>query len=270
MPRPRRPAPAPPVDPSPANWRHDRGTIPLFCRHFAVVVPVPASGRTYTTARRVRLGDVRPSGRLRLDALARYLQDIANDDATDAGLENAMAWVVRRVVFELAPGLTSFRDDVELVTFCGGTGSRWAERRTDVGVGGEVLVRAAALWVHVDPVRGRPAPLPPEFLDLYGEAAGGRTVAARLRHEPPPDNIAAPRRWALRATDLDLLGHVNNAIALATVEDSLIRDEGLPRRLEVEYRDAIEWEDDVQLFRSPGRVWLVVDGRVRVSAVTGD
>ena len=37
--------------------------------------------------------------------------------------------------------------------------------------------------------------------------------------------------WPLRTTDLDLLGHVNNAIALAAVEDSLIRDEGLPRQL---------------------------------------
>ena len=70
----------------------------------------------------------------------------------------------------------------------------------------------------------------------------------------------------MRATDLDLLGHVNNAIALAAVEDSLVRDEGFPRRLEVEYRDAIEPDDDVQLVRAPGRMWLVAGGRVRVSA----
>src|SRR4051812_21441671 len=233
------------------------------------MVPVPASGRRYRAARGVRLGDVRPSGRLRLDALARYLQDVANDDAIDAGLPNAMGWVVRRVVFELAPRLPSFRDEVELVTFCGGTGSRWAERRTDVCVGGEPLVRAAALWVHVDPVRGRPMPLPPEFLELYGETAAGRTVGARLRHDPPPSTGTSERHWPLRATDLDLLGHVNNAIALAAVEDSLIRDEGLPRRLEIEYRDAIEPDDDVQVVRAPGRVWLVAEGRVRASACSG-
>src|SRR3954468_4318440 len=184
------------------------------------VVPVPVSGRVYRAGRQVRLGDVRPCGRLRLDALARYLQDVANDDAIDAGLPNAMGWVVRRVEFELAPRLPSFRDEVELVTFCGGTGSRWAERRTDVCVDGETLARAAALWVHVDPVRGRPMPLPPAFLELYGEAAAGRSVAARLRHDPPPDGAPASH-WPLRATDLDLLGHVNNAIALAAVEDSL-------------------------------------------------
>ncbi|MFM2113860.1 MAG: hypothetical protein RL643_818, partial [Actinomycetota bacterium] len=31
----------------------------------------------------MRLGDVTPKGRLRLDATARYLQDIATDDALD-------------------------------------------------------------------------------------------------------------------------------------------------------------------------------------------
>ena len=232
------------------------------------MVAVPTSGRVYRAARSVRLGDVRPSGRLRLDALSRYLQDLANDDANDAGLENAMGWVVRRVVFELAPRLPSFRETAELATFCGGTGSRWAERRTDVCVDGEVRARAAALWVHVDPMTARPLKLPSQFLELYGEAAGGREVVARLRHEPPPDHASVTRRpWPLRATDLDLLGHVNNAIALAAVEDSLIRDEGVPRHLEIVYRDAIEPGDEVDLVRAPGRMWLVAGGKVRVSAV---
>lgn len=230
------------------------------------MIAVPPSGRVYRATRSVRLGDVRPSGRLRLDALARYLQDVANDDARDAGLENAMAWVVRRVEMDLGERLPSFRDDVELRTFCGGTGSRWAERRTDVCVGDEVRARIAALWVHVDPHSGRPAKLPAQFLEIYGEAAAGRQVSSRLRHDPPGGDVAS-ERWPLRATDLDLLGHVNNAIALAALEDSLVRDEGLPRRVEVEYRDAIEAGDGVDLVRAPGRMWLAVGGRVRVSAV---
>ena len=120
----------------------------------------------------MRLADASRAGRLRLDALARYLQDVANDDATDAGLEGALAWVVRKLTISVIDP-PAVGDDVTLLTFCGGTGSRWAERRTDVCVDGEALARAAALWVHVDPVRGRPMPLPPEFLELYGETAAG-------------------------------------------------------------------------------------------------
>ena len=39
----------------------------------------------------MRLADVTPGGRLRLDALARYLQDVAGDDVDDAGITGAVA-----------------------------------------------------------------------------------------------------------------------------------------------------------------------------------
>src|SRR5262249_23731094 len=40
-------------------------------------VPLPSSGRVYIGQRRVRLGDATPGGRLRFDALVRYVQDVA-------------------------------------------------------------------------------------------------------------------------------------------------------------------------------------------------
>src|SRR5215831_9616535 len=46
----------------------------------------PGTGRIYSTRRIVRSTDVTPSGRLRLDALARYLQIVAEDDVADSGL----------------------------------------------------------------------------------------------------------------------------------------------------------------------------------------
>ncbi len=45
---------------------------------------VPPQGRIFTAARSVRLGDVTPRGRLRLDATVRYLQDVSHDDTEDA------------------------------------------------------------------------------------------------------------------------------------------------------------------------------------------
>ena len=115
-------------------------------------VPLPETGRRVTRVRQVRLSDVTGTGRLRLDALARYLQDIAGDDVDDAGLGGA--WVLRRVALAFGD-LPVFRDEVTLTTFCSGTGSRWAERRTTLEVGGGARVEAVALWVFVDPA-GRP------------------------------------------------------------------------------------------------------------------
>jgi len=226
------------------------------------MVPVPERGRLYTASRKVRLGDTTANGRLRLDALSRYLQDVANDDAMDAGLEAALAWVVRRVVVELADA-PKLGDVVELVTFCGGIGGRWAERRTRVSVGGEIAAEAQALWVHLDPATGRPAPLGDDFMAIYGEAAGGRTVRPKLIHQQPPDD-ADRRPWPQRAVDVDVLGHVNNAVALEAVEQVL--GGRSPAAAEVEYRDPIEPGDQVELVTCGDALWLTVGANVRVSA----
>ena len=61
-----------------------------------VMVPVPERGRRFTAERPVRWGDTDRHGRLRLDALARFLQDVANDDTRDAGFDPFAPWVVRR------------------------------------------------------------------------------------------------------------------------------------------------------------------------------
>ena len=225
---------------------------------------MPASGRVFTTTRRVRLGDADPSGRLRLDALARLLQDVGNDDTADAGADPSSPWIARRtsVVVRSWPRIG---DRMTFETWCGGTGSHWAERRTSVDGG---AVDVAALWVHVDPASGRPARLPQWFLDAYGPAAGDRRVKARLGHgDPPAGGAVAARPWPLRHTDLDVLGHVNNAATWAAVEDELARLGIVPATAELEYRAAIEPGDDVTLVSGPDRLWLVVDGDVRASAV---
>ena len=176
------------------------------------------------------------------------MQDIASDDTTDAGLENDMAWVARRTAVELrtTPG---FREPLSLTTFCSGFGSRWAERRVSILGEAGAAIETVSLWVHLDADSGRPVPLPPDFHEIYGEAAAGRTVSARLQHpgEVPADAVRQP--WALRFTDFDLLGHVNNAATWAMVEDVLADRPHLrpPLRAELEYRLAIERDDRVEL-----------------------
>lgn len=232
------------------------------------LVDCPADGRRITRDRVVRLGDVTASGRLRLDALARYLQDVAADDVDDAGIVGA--WVLRRAVLRFGE-LPAFRERVELTTFCSGTGGRIAERRTTVRAGGSIRAEVAAIWVYVD-ADGRPARLEDWFFDLYGRAADGRSVSGRLRHAPPPPD-ASSRPWPLRQTDVDVLAHVNNAITWAAVEDALAAA-GAGRRVvgaEVEYRATIDRDDVVELVTDGDDrtlwCWLTVGGEVRTSAV---
>ena len=228
------------------------------------LVPRPTSGRVYETTRRVRLADADPSGRLRLDALNRLLQDVGTDDAADAGLDAALPWVARRseVVAESWPLLG---DRLHIATWCGGTGSRWAERRSSVTTESGAQVDVATLWVHVDDA-GRPTRLPERFTELYGEAAGGRTVTTRLSLPEPPAG-ADRRSWPARAVDLDLFGHVNNAVAWAPLEEVGIT----PRHARLEWRGPLERHDALELVTAPVEdgtgVWLVVGDDVRVAGL---
>ena len=212
------------------------------------LVPPPGGGRTFAATRRARFGDLNPTGRLRLDALARFLQDVSSDDTADAGLENDVAWVVRRTVIEMVRS-PRFRELITLTTFCSGLGGRWAERRVSVAGERGAAIEAVSLWVHLDASSGRPLPLPPDFHRHYDEAAQGRTVSARLQHPAtvPADGTRTP--WPLRATDFDLLGHVNNAATWGVVEEIIATRDHLapPVRAELEYRLAIEPGDTVEI-----------------------
>jgi acyl-ACP thioesterase len=216
------------------------------------------TGRRYTATRTVRLGDAGLDGTLRLDALARFLQDVAADDAAEVGLREA-TWVVRRTALEIA-GRPRYGERIELTTFCGGLGSRWAERRTIVE-GPASRIEAASVWVHVDGASGRPAALPALFVDAYAESAAGRTVSSRLTLPPPPAD-ATRRAWPLRPTDFDVLGHVNNSVYWAMVEDEPLME----GTAELEYRAAIDPGTSVALVSSGRERWLVSDAGVHAAA----
>lgn len=220
-------------------------------------------GRAFTSSRVVRGGDVGLGGRLRLDALARYLQDAAEADVADAGLREPRAWVVRRCTAEIRsfPGIGQ---ELTVRTFCSGTGPRWAERTTTLASSAGELVRTRALWVAVAADSGQPGPLGTEFHRVYGASAAGRSVSARLSHPGPPAAAADGHRpWQLRATDFDALGHVNNSVFWAAVEEAVAGLGWLPARAEVEYHRPVLPGCAPRLLVAPGpdQAWAwLLDG----------
>ncbi|MGH9056604.1 MAG: acyl-[acyl-carrier-protein] thioesterase [Acidimicrobiales bacterium] len=238
------------------------------------MVGEPAAGRVHRGRRPVRLADAAPDGTLRLEAVARYLQDVASDDVADAGAENDAVWVVRRTTLAVSDAtMPRLGEPVDLATWCSGTGAAWAERRSTVSAGGDAVVEAVSLWVCLNPDTLRPQPLLPRFFDIYGEAAGGRTVRSRLHLPPRPDGAGSGRRWQLRRSDLDVMGHVNNTVAWDAVEEETERvapgehiQDGT-----VEYCEAIDEQPAVSVVsrRLAGRlhVWLLTGpGQTAVSA----
>ena len=207
---------------------------------------LPAEGRSFGAERKVRVSDVGPHGWLRLDAMAAYLQDIGGDDSGDAGLPRQHAWLVRRTALDIRQS-PRLGEPVALVTFCSGIGARWAERTTTIRGERGAEVDATAIWVCTDVATGKPVPPPARFHEVYGPSAGGRKVSARLTIGDA-DPEGARRPWPLRATDFDVLGHMNNAAYWIAIEDEVDRrTTARPRHAVLEYRASIEPNDSIEL-----------------------
>lgn len=229
----------------------------------------PANGRTFSANRPVRLGDVDPSAGLRLDATARYLQDVASDDAADCGLDESLGWVVRRSQIDVEQ--PAVLDEVlELTTYCTGAGRSWAERATTLRGSSGATINSVSLWVQVAINTGRPAALSEQFHHFYGEASGGRKVSARLGLPGPPIGVEN-QSWAIRRTDLDPFDHVNNAANWSILEE-VIAGNAASRtgRAEMEFLAPIEFGAEVELQVDRMSIaacsaWLVTNDTVRTA-----
>ncbi|HSJ16658.1 MAG TPA: acyl-ACP thioesterase domain-containing protein [Solirubrobacterales bacterium] len=228
------------------------------------LVPEPASGRVFERALRPGAADADGGGRARLDAIARWLQDVAYLDLVDAGFEDRGAWIVRRLRIR-AERFPRFGEELTLRTFCSGLGRFSAERRTSV-VGTEARVEAVALWVCLDREAGRPLRFPRDFVAAYEESAAGRPAGTRLRHPDPPDGAERVATWLFRATDVDAAGHVNNSHFWEPLEQELAAGE-VPETLdaEVEHRDPAQ-PGEVAIVRAGHMSWVATaDGALHAS-----
>jgi acyl-ACP thioesterase len=236
----------------------------------------PSDGRVFESSRRVRLADSGADGAVRLDGIARYLQDVATDDSDDAGFATGPGtgnvWVVRQTAMRLVGGARWPRlgASIRLATWCGGLGRSWAIRRTDVSAPEGPAVETSALWIHLDD-RGRPARLDDRFLRTYADAAGGRSASTRVRAPGHPGPTAVRTPWDVRVADIDIIGHVNNAAVWAAMIQTTAsgRVPDPVTTAEVVHHGSLEAADPVELWvEEAGRerlAWLLVSGEVRVS-----
>lgn len=241
-------------------------------------------GHSYTTSYLVRGADITPERQLRLDGIARYLQDIAVDNLKDATFaESDPDWLVRRTIIDVIEPVF-WPDRLTLTRWCEATSNRWCNMR--ITLRGEETgtpddprplghIETQAFWIRFNIETLMPARFSDEG---YAYLSKGVTDT-RLKWFPlndnttPEDVVEVPYR--LRHTDFDLYQHVNNAAYWSIAEDFLQGSELLknPHRGIVEYLTAIPLGMSLKVFGrksdDSAQLWLHrvdADGNVEPKA----
>jgi acyl-ACP thioesterase len=158
---------------------------------------------------------------------------------------------------------------VELVTWCSGLATVAAGRRWSLTGDRGGRIEVDSVWIHLDADQ-RPARI--MHFDAYARAAGGRRVSARPQLADPPTD--GPRSlWLLRASDVDLHGHVNNTVYWQAIEHVLLGagpEPGRPLRARLDFREPLDLGDRLELAVTGDEhhldIGFVVDDRIKAVA----
>lgn len=245
-----------------------------------VLAPAPPPERCFEATRPVRTADVDSAYRLRLDGVARYLQDMGSDNLAAFGFDDTdPLWVVRRTVIDVhRPAVWPAR--IRLRRWCSAHSTRWSAMRVQLTSDADALIETEGFWINIGTDTGMPARISDGLL----ESLASTTDEHRLRWKPwlpatPPetddweDRDAGDRTFHLRTTDIDPFNHVNNATYWHAVEEYLtdrpdLRD--VPHRAVVEHLGPIFARDHVRVRTIADDtsllLWFLVEGDVRAVA----
>lgn len=209
-----------------------------------------AGARFFEAAYRVRTGDVDQDMRVRLDSVARYLQDVANDniEATDFWRSDPF-WIVRRTVVDVIRPF-SWPATVTAQRWCGALSTRWTNMRVRLTAAHETnlfnpepredgLIETEAFWILVND-QGFPTRLTDEAFEMLSSMTDEHRLRWKaMNPEKAPEQGSEPdREHVLRAVDYDPFKHLNNAAYLAVLEDEVLAHPELidgPHRMVIEY-----------------------------------
>lgn len=207
------------------------------------LTPPPEGGRGFTASWPVRTGDVDSYNRLRLDGVARYLQDIAweNLHATSMARSDPM-WIIRRTVVDVLRPV-GWPDTVTLHRWCSGMSTRWANMRVRITSAQGGLIETEGFWINFSDRTNTPARISDEGLAYLAAT----TTEHRLRWrpwltEPAPPQSDTDLSFPVRATDIDQYNHVNNAAYWQAVEQYLV---DAPKLIAEPHRAVIEYNSPV-------------------------
>ncbi len=203
----------------------------------------------------IRSFDVDWRGTLKLQSLFQYFQEIAGTNATALGVGYAqlrslgLFWVLARIRVEVLR-LPTWGERIDLSTWPKGVDRLFAIRDFLLRDGsGSAIIRGTSAWLLVDKEKGRPQRfdvLPSDIRHYRGEDA----IPGRLDKLEIAGPLALNHGRSVMPADLDVNGHVNNAVYVGWVMDCFSPEmlQGrVVRELEVNYIDEVRYGDVVAI-----------------------
>ena len=150
----------------------------------------PRPGYVYRTSWRVATGDLDGNLHLRLDGVARYIQDVGAENLVDAGeAEEHPHWLVQRTVIDVIEPI-EFPNDVSFSRWCSALSSRWCTMRVDL-VGSEGgRIETEGFWIAIN----SETLTPQRVSDTLIETFASTTDVHRLKWRPWLQNPVDTRR----------------------------------------------------------------------------
>jgi len=208
------------------------------------LMPVPDSqANVFEREWQLRAADSDRLGRLRLDGVARYIQDVGQDHLREMGYDDVHPlWIVRRTMVDMI-GPIEFKDTLRLRRWCSGASNRWCEMRVRIEGRRGGLIESEAFWINFNRETQGPARIADDFM----EALLRTTDVDRLRWKAylkagSRDDADEIRDFPIRVSDIDLFDHVNNSVYWKVVEEFL---EPHPELLDAPLRVTIEHDAPV-------------------------
>jgi acyl-ACP thioesterase len=112
----------------------------------------------------LRVADIDREGRLRLDAAARHIVDIGQDQLREMGFEETHPlWIVRRTMIDLIRPVV-FGDMLRMRRWCSGTSNRWCQMRVRIDGRKGGLLESEGFWINFNRDTQTPARISDDFL----------------------------------------------------------------------------------------------------------
>ena len=199
----------------------------------------------------MRVADIDRTGRLRLDAAARHIQDVGQDYMHELGFdESHPLWVVRRNVIDVIRPI-EFQDMLRLRLWCSGTSTRWCQMRVRIDGRNGGLIESEAFWININRDTLMPSRMSDDFLAQLQRTTDVHRLRWKASLSPGNREDADQiREYPVRFTDIDLFDHMNNAVYWGVVEDYLSANPELltaPLRVTVEHEAPVALGDKLEI-----------------------